>query len=391
MKPLSRRAVLGSFCLALPARSQASYYPPPDSKGGWRTASSKQRSALDRVFDYIQTSTANGGLLAVHRGWLVYERYAGLGAREATPNLASIGKSVTSIATGILLAEQPKRFPRGLDQKVCTSDYLPREAFPLNDPRRADIRLGQLLTMTAGLRGNVPVYTRGQQTTLDPPGPDGWQASLDETAFTVPLWCDPGAGYSYATTSPHLVSVVVRTVAGMELSEFVRARLAGPLQWSAWGYGHRNRPMTHTPGGGGICLRPTDVLRFGYLLLREGRWAGRQIVPAEFVKHCGRTSPYNPHFPYSLQFHVNTDGQLPDVPRDAFWKPGSGGHCLYVIPSLDLVVFKMGGRDGQYDPADTGLAPSPMASRAAPPGAPISVDPNLAVRETLRRTVAAFR
>jgi len=41
----------------------------------------------------------------VRRGWLVYERYFGKGHREAIPNLASCGKSVTSIALGILLAD----------------------------------------------------------------------------------------------------------------------------------------------------------------------------------------------------------------------------------------------------------------------------------------------
>jgi CubicO group peptidase (beta-lactamase class C family) len=108
------------------------------------------------------------------------------------------------------------------------------------------------------------------------------------------------------------------------------------------------------------------------------------------VRHCGRTSPYDPHYPYSLQVHVNTEGQIPDAPPDAYWKPGAGGHCLYVIPSMDLVAFKMGGRDDQYDPADTGLAPSPRASQGAK-GSAITVDQQVAIWETLRQVVAAFR
>ncbi|HTM48388.1 MAG TPA: DUF5060 domain-containing protein [Bryobacteraceae bacterium] len=353
-----RSAVAGTLAATRMAAKPSPYFPEPDSRGGWRTANTKRQAQLDRLFDYIGKSTSHGGLLAVHRGWLVYERYFGLGAREATPNLASVGKAVTSIAAGILIQEQPKRFPGGLDQKVCTPDYLPPEAFPLSDPRRAGIKLGHLLAMSAGLLGNHPGYVSGNPVTLDPPGPDGWKALLDEAAFTVPLWRDPGGGYSYATTSPHLASIVIRTVSGMELSDFVRARLAGPLGWSAWAYGHKNRPLKHTPGGGGICLRPTDLLRFGYLLCRGGMWGERRILSADFVEACGRTSPFNPHYPYSLQFHVNTDGQIPDAPRDAYWKPGAGGHCLYIVPSMDLVAFKMGGRDDQYETADTGLPPS---------------------------------
>ena len=43
------------------------------------------------------------------------------------------------------------------------------------------------------------------------------------------------------------------------------------------------------------------------------------------------------------------------VLRDAFWKFGAGGFALLVVPSLDLVIYKMGGNNGQYDPTLTGL------------------------------------
>jgi hypothetical protein len=43
------------------------------------------------------------------------------------------------------------------------------------------------------------------------------------------------------------------------------------------------------------------------------------------------------------------------VPKDAFWKGGSGGYAIYVVPSLDMVIYKMGGTEGQYDPALTRL------------------------------------
>ena len=71
-------------------------------------------------------------------------------------------------------------------------------------------------------------------------------------------------------------------------------------------------------------------------------------MPGSYVRHASRRSPYNPHYPYSLQFNVNTGGEVPELPHDAFWKLGSGGHALYIAPSLDLVVWKLGGRDNQY-------------------------------------------
>jgi CubicO group peptidase (beta-lactamase class C family) len=103
------------------------------------------------------------------------------------------------------------------------------------------------------------------------------------------------------------------------------------------------------------------MLRFCYMLLHEGRWNGKQVVPAEYIRHASKASPYNPHYSYSLQFNVNTRGDFEKIPRDAYWKSGSGGHCLYIIPSLDLIIWKLGGRDGQYDGRDTGLPePEPL-------------------------------
>jgi CubicO group peptidase (beta-lactamase class C family) len=148
----------------------------------------------------------------------------------------------------------------------------------------------------------------------------------------------------------------------MELQDYISKHIGQALGWERWGFGYKNAPdVNHTPGGGGIVLRPTDMLRFGYLLLNKGKWKNQQIIPADYVRLSSQTSAYNPHFPYSFQFNVNTNGFYPTLPRDAFWKVGSGNHCIYVVPSLDLVVWKLGGRDGQYDPRDTGIRVHPEA------------------------------
>lgn len=392
--------------LLMPLAAGSDYFPPPDSRGGWRTlanpADIRRRTgmdveALEEAFRLIQQSTNNGGLLVARHGWLVFERYFGKGHREATPNLASCGKPVTSIAVGILLAQRPDLFPDGLEQKIFAPPYLPSVAFPLSDPRKAEIRLGQLLAMSAGIRGNNPSYVRGEKVRLDPEGPDGWSAMVDEMALgkqdgprnAVTLWCEPGGGYSYATSSIHIASIVLRHVTGIELEQFVARHIAQPLGWSRWGYGYKHAKLPHTPGGGGIALRATDVLRFAYLILRDGRWGHRQIAPASYVRHCRAPSPFNPHFPYSLQFNTNP-GDIPGVPPDAVWKSGSGGHCFFVVPSLDLVAFKLGGRDGQYDPRDTGLPSAPSTSETEP-GWKASLNAETAERETLRLLVSAAR
>ncbi|MFL7809421.1 MAG: serine hydrolase, partial [Anaerolineae bacterium] len=207
------------------------------------------------------------------------------------------------------------------------------------------------------------------------------------------LWCPPGSGYSYASSSAHLASMIVRHLAGCELEDYLRDRLAKPLEWGRFGYGYRQHTdVTHTPGGGGIAMRAIDLLRTCYLLLRGGLWGDQQILPADYVRHCGHMSPYNPHSPYSLQFSVNARGDWPEVPRDAFWKAGSGGHALYVVPSLDLVAVKLGGRDGQYSPRDTGMPlPEPPGDRerGTPETAELAQYQGIALRKTLELIVKA--
>ena len=67
---------------------------------------------------------------------------------------------------------------------------------------------------------------------------------------------------------------------------------------------------------------------------------------------------------------LNTGRQM----RDAFWKSGAGGFALIVVPSLDLVIYKMGGSNGQYDP-NFATIPQPEPSSARDDWKPIQGTP----------------
>jgi CubicO group peptidase (beta-lactamase class C family) len=143
----------------------------------------------------------------------------------------------------------------------------------------------------------------------------------------------------------------------MELQDYIRTRLAEPMGWESWGYCLQRGDflMPHANGAGSIAVHATDALRFGYCLAKGGRWGSKQLVPTSYVKLCQQASPFNPHCPFVLQFENNADGHVLAAPTDAFFKSGAGGFGLFVVPSLDLVIYKMGGKDGQYDPSLTGL------------------------------------
>jgi CubicO group peptidase (beta-lactamase class C family) len=367
--------VLGLLALAgvtLGVGHAAEYFPPPDSQGGWRTlndaASIRKKAGMDlerleRAWEFTQRCSQNAGLLVVRHGYLVLERYVGRAQRNVNPDMASTGKAYTSIACGILMQEHRDKLPQGLATKVFTPELLP-EAFPLDDPRRADITLGHLLCMSAGYHGEgtSPGVVMGRVVPLTPvPGQD--IRDLDRSSLRTVMWTNAGAGYSYSSPAPHIASMVLRRLSGMDLKDYIDVHLAKPMGWGPWGYClHRGDfVMPHANGAGSIAVHATDALRFAYCLLHEGRWAGHQLVPADYIRQCREPSPWNPHTPFSLQFEHNADGHVAGAPRDAFYKSGAGGFGVFVVPSLDVVIYKMGGNHGQYDPTLTGLPqPEPV-------------------------------
>jgi CubicO group peptidase (beta-lactamase class C family) len=357
------------FSLVLPLRSAQSgdYFPPSDKDGGWRVLADAGRvrasagmdlGRLDQAFEFEKETSQHGGLLVVRHGYLVYEKYFGKGNREAHPDMASIGKAFTSVSCGIMLKEKHDQIPEGLDTRVFTDKYLP-EAFPLSDPAKADIKLGQLLSMSSGMHGegSNPGIVNGVDQKLEPMPPLAGPQDQDLSALRAAMWTKPGEGYSYSSASAHIASIVLRHLAGMEMQQYIEEKLATPMGFGSWGYAlHRNgTTLAHTPGGGSIALRATDALRLPYLLLHKGKWGNRQLVPADYIAMCGKPSPYNPHSPMSLMFEVNADGHVFGAPRDAFFKSGAGGSGIYIVPSLDLVVYKMAGSDAQFNPELTGL------------------------------------
>jgi CubicO group peptidase (beta-lactamase class C family) len=75
----------------------------------------------------------------------------------------------------------------------------------------------------------------------------------------------------------------------------------------------------------------------GYLMLRRGRWAGRQILSERWLEQTLAPTPLRPV--YGFLWWLNTDRQrYPSAPAGSYFALGSGGNTIWVEPSLDLVV-----------------------------------------------------
>ena len=113
------------------------------------------------------------------------------------------------------------------------------------------------------------------------------------------------------------------------------------------------------------CLNATarDWLRIGIIILNEGRFKGKQIVPESWIKEMKTPSVTNPNYGYltwlgtehqknriynpkstATGFHAE-----PFVDKDIIYLDGFGGQRVYVIPSKELVIVRTGAGQMEWD------------------------------------------
>jgi len=130
-----------------------------------------------------------------------------------------------------------------------------------------------------------------------------------------------------------------------------------------------------------------DLARFALLYLHLGNWAGRQIVPQQWVQestHAYSRSGFGPGYGYLwwVDFLGGAIAPTVTLPEGNFLAEGAGGQYALVVPSLDLVVVHRVDRDTPHlEPSSRSIArlfwlilkaegydPGPDASLAAAKG-----------------------
>jgi CubicO group peptidase (beta-lactamase class C family) len=92
-----------------------------------------------------------------------------------------------------------------------------------------------------------------------------------------------------------------------------------------------------TRWGGGLWISARDEARFGYLILRQGKWKNKQIVSENWIKMA--TTPTKIGQDYGYLWWLNTQGkQYPSAPRTSFAALGAGSNTIWIDPEHDLVV-----------------------------------------------------
>jgi len=271
---------------------------------------------LDTAVDKIGQMEGIYSLLLVRNGYLVVERYFREGHRTKPHNLKSAAKSVLSALIGIAIDEGLLR----LDQPI--NEFLP-QGKDLNDPRKADITVRHLLTMTSGLK---PTSYQAY---------NAWVLKGDwvKTALDQPLVADPGTSFQYSTGNAHILSAVLTAATGMSTQEFAIRKLFDPMNIKVQGWD--TDPKGIYQGGNNLSLIPRDMAKIGQLYLDGGKLGDRQLVPKWWVDastRAGHLSTHEVYGTYGYLWYLRPGGE------DAFVAVGYGGQYIYVSPAYNCVV-----------------------------------------------------
>ena len=338
------------------------YYPLPESKGGWRSPKEAGQIRALAGIDLDKLSPARAwniqfqvtsAVVIVRRGYLVAEWYENGALPDTTFNIYSCTKSFTGTAYGILFDDGRRDRPpsgQAVDLDSPAYSYIPA-GYPLTDPRKERILFRHLLSMTSGIPGeSIGIYGIPAASGINPFEAALGRFPIKGRELPTDLWAstlaaEPGSRWDYSDPAFSHLSLAFRAIAGRELSQFMQERVFDPigvesLTWDLLGIDD-GRIGQHSNPCGSIHVSARELARFGYLMARQGAWAGRQLVAPWWLELCTRSSQaIKPA--YGLTWWVNTQGAWPGVPRDAFAAMGFNTNLCCVIPSLDLIVVRIG-------------------------------------------------
>ena len=288
--------------------------------GTWLAASPSllgfNRETLETTVNRIGRMKGVYSVILARNGYLIAEQYFREGYRTKPHNMKSASKSVLSALVGIAMDEGV------LSLDLPISDILPAGK-ELNDPRKADITVKHLLTMTTGLKATS--YQAYSSWVLNG---DWVKAALDQ-----PLVADPGTHFQYSTGNTHLLSAVLTAATGMSTKEYAIQKLFGPMDITIHGWD--TDPKGIYQGGNNLLLVPRDMARIGQLYLDGGKYRGHQLVPKPWVEESTRAGSFGKNDVYGsygyLWFCRPGD-------NDAFVAVGFGGQYIYASRQHESVI-----------------------------------------------------
>lgn len=274
------------------------------------------------------------GIVVVRDGTIIGERYA----EGFTANTAQLGWSMTKSVTNLLAGRAVQEGVVSVDDAGLRPEWT---------DERAEITVDHLMRMTSGL-------TWDENYDLGTP--------ITEMLFNV----DDMAGYVAGQAAAHEPGTFQQYSSGSStlLCSVLEERLGGgpamPREQLFAPLGLSSAVLEPDASGTPVCgsylwATPRDWARIGQFVLDDGVVNGERLLPEGWIKDSTTVVPVTSEDPgeygndgagYAASWWTNLRGDdtlaHPELPADAFWAQGHDGQRLYVVPSADLVVVRMG-------------------------------------------------
>jgi CubicO group peptidase (beta-lactamase class C family) len=163
-------------------------------------------------------------------------------------------------------------------------------------------------------------------------------------------------GPSYAMLA-YVITASLKNSPQTDIYTLLKERIMGPIGVpdNEWSISYNNTPYNVNGmkiyaiwGGGKYTAR--SIAKIGRLMLHKGNWEGKQLVASscveKIVSYAGFPLPdrstRHPNPASGLCWWTNIDGVFSSLPRDAYIGAGAGSQVLLIVPSLDLIVVRLG-------------------------------------------------
>jgi hypothetical protein len=285
--------------------------------------------------------TYTDGIVVLHRGSRIYERYFGALQAHRPHACFSITKSYAATLAATLLHE------RVLDEAKTIAHYLPE----MSGTAYEDATLRQVLDMQIGVEYSetyadpkAHIWDYGRAGGMRPRGPDyAGPGNFYEYLRTLRKEGTHGAAFAYKTINTEVMCWVMKRVTGLALEDMLSDRI-----WSKIGCEEDGYLTVDTigvaMGGAGLSATLRDLCRFGELMRCEGAWHGQQVLPAEVIADIRRGADpakftpagYTllPGYSYRNMWWVSHNA------LGVFEGRGIHGQRLYIAPKAELVIAR---------------------------------------------------
>lgn len=263
-------------------------------------------------------------VLVVYKDKIIAEKYD-TGFDKNSKILGwSMTKSITSAMFGIL-------------QKQGKIDiYKPASIAEWANDERDKITINDLLHMNSGLAWDEDYTKISDVTKMLFLAED-----MSQTQLKKPAAFKPNTHWNYSSGTTNLLSGILRKQfkTHQEYLDFWYSALIDKIGM--------NSMIVETDMAGNYVgssfgwATTRDWSKFGLLYLHKGNWNGEQILDESWVKYAG-TPTVGSSGKYGAHFWLNAGGRYKDAPKDLFFCSGYQGQMVFIIPSLDLVIVRMG-------------------------------------------------